>query len=101
VLTVVVLGAFDKRIAFVVERVLDEQEVLVKSLGKQLTRVRNITAATVLGSGKIVPILNVHDLLKSALSASTQRAAGLDAVDESKPGNSRFSSRRILLLRVC
>ncbi|GBG13058.1 two-component system, chemotaxis family, sensor kinase CheA [Novimethylophilus kurashikiensis] len=63
----VVLGEGDKKIAFSVDAVLHEQEVLVKSLGKQLVRVPNIEAATILGSGKVVPILHVPDLLKSAL----------------------------------
>lgn len=67
---VLVLTAVGKRIAFIVDEVLGEQEVLVKSLGRQLSRVRNISAATILGSGKVVPILNVSDLLKSALQAA-------------------------------
>lgn len=61
-----VIRVGDKRIAFAVDRILDEQEVLVKSLGNQLSRVRNIAGATILGSGKLVPILNVLDLIKSA-----------------------------------
>jgi two-component system chemotaxis sensor kinase CheA len=65
-----VLTAAGKRIAFVVDEVLGEQEVLVKSLGRQLSRVRNISAATILGSGKVAPILNVADLLKSALQVA-------------------------------
>jgi two-component system chemotaxis sensor kinase CheA len=52
-------------VAFAVDAVLDEQEVLVKRLGKPLSRVRNIAGATVLGSGQVAPILNVTDLLKS------------------------------------
>jgi two-component system chemotaxis sensor kinase CheA len=67
---VVVLGAGEQRIAFAVDAVLDEQEVLVKRLGKPLSRVRNIAGATVLGSGQVVPILNVADLLKSARKTS-------------------------------
>lgn len=63
---VVVLGAGEQRVAFAVDAVLDEQEVLVKPLRKPLVRVRNIAGATVLGSGQVVPILNVIDLLKSA-----------------------------------
>ena len=76
-----ILSAGGKRIAFVVDEVLNEQEVLVKSLGKQLPRVRNIAAATVLGSGKAVPILNVNDLLKSALKvASTRKSAASENI---------------------
>lgn len=66
-LQMLVLSTNGKRVAFVVDEVLNEQEVLVKNLGKQLARVRNIEAATILGSGRVVPILNVSDLIKSAL----------------------------------
>ncbi len=60
------LGSSDEQIAFVVDEVIGEHELLVKSFGKPLLRVRNIAGATVLGSGQIAPILNVTDLLKSA-----------------------------------
>ena len=66
----VVLGSGEKRIAFLVDEILDEQEVLVKGLGRQLSRVRNIAGATVLGSGEVVPILNVSDLMKSAVKVA-------------------------------
>jgi len=73
---VILLGAGDQRVAFAIDRVLGEQEVLVKRLGKPLVRVRNVAGATVLGSGQVVPILSVPDLLKSArrTSGSVQRA---------------------------
>ncbi|MGH6894738.1 MAG: chemotaxis protein CheW, partial [Dongiaceae bacterium] len=63
---VVVLGAGDQRVAFAVDAVADELEVLVRPLPRPLLRVRNVAAATVLGSGQVAPILNVADLLKSA-----------------------------------
>jgi two-component system, chemotaxis family, sensor kinase CheA len=70
-----ILGTGEQHIAFAVDAVLDEREVLVKPLTKPLSRVRNITGATVLGSGEVAPILNVSDLLKSARTAgATLRA---------------------------
>ncbi|MCF6149160.1 MAG: hybrid sensor histidine kinase/response regulator [Candidatus Kuenenia sp.] len=63
----VVISASNKCIAFSVDEVLDEQEVLVKNLGKQLVRVRNIAGATILGSGEIIPVINVYDLIQSAI----------------------------------
>jgi two-component system chemotaxis sensor kinase CheA len=69
-LSAIVLASANQRIAFVVDEILHEQEVLVKTLGKQLTRVRNIAGATVLGTGKVVPILNVPDLIKTAVQMS-------------------------------
>ncbi len=66
---VVVLGVGEQTVAFVVNEVLDEREVLVKRLSRPLSRVRNIAGATILGSGEVTPILNVPDLLKSARRA--------------------------------
>lgn len=63
---VLILSSAERRVAFSVERILQEQEVLVKPLGRQLSRLRNVAGATVLGSGKLAPILNVPDLIKSA-----------------------------------
>jgi len=78
----VVLAAANQQIAFVVDEVVNEQEVLVKTLGPQLARVRNIAGATVLGSGKVVPILNVPDLLQSAVRASETGARAAPATVE-------------------
>ena len=74
-----VLAVGEQRIAFQVDAVLNEQEVLVKSLGKPLSRVRNIAGATVLGSGKAVPILNAADLIKSATRLAPKLAGPAEA----------------------
>ncbi len=66
----VVLSAGSKQAAFLVDEILHEQEVLVKGLGPQLSRVRNIAGAAVMGSGAVVPVLNIHDLIKSSLKVS-------------------------------
>jgi two-component system chemotaxis sensor kinase CheA len=71
---ILILGTGEQRMAFAVDAVLDEREVLVKSLTKPLSRVRNIAGATVLGSGEVAPILNVSDLLKSARQAAAHMA---------------------------
>lgn len=63
---VIVLNSGQQRVAFAVDEVLREEEVLVKPFRKPLARVRNVSGATVLGSGKAVPVLNVADLVKSA-----------------------------------
>jgi len=72
---VIILGSGDKRIAFIVDDIINELEVLVKNLGRQLKRVPNISGATILGTGR-VSILIVEDsltartLLKNILEAS-------------------------------
>ncbi len=67
----VVLGLGLARVAFRVDQILGEQEVLVKNLGRQLARVRNVGGASVLGTGQVVPVLNVSDLMKSAVQLAT------------------------------
>lgn len=84
-----VLGTQEKRIAFSVDQVLDEEEILFKGLGNQLSRVRNIYGATVLGNRKVVPILNVTDLMKSAVHKRPM-AAGV-AVREEKAEAEKIS----------
>ena len=64
---VLVVAWAGEQIAFLVDEILDEREVLVKSLGRQLPRVRNIAGATLLGTGKVLPVLNVADLMRSAV----------------------------------
>ena len=84
---VLVLGTGDQSVAFGVDGVRDEQEVLVKPLRTPLSRVRNIAGATVLGSGHVAPILNVSDLLKSARIAgnAVARAAAAARPAQAEP----------------
>ena len=65
-LEILFLKARDIVVAFGVDEVIQEQEVLLKVLGKQLARVRNVTGATMLGTGELSPVLSVPDLIKSA-----------------------------------
>jgi two-component system chemotaxis sensor kinase CheA len=67
----IILGSLGNYVGFVVDEIIDEEEVLVKSFNKHLKRIRNIAGATVLGSGKVIPILNVSDLLKSAVKETS------------------------------
>ncbi|MBK6999227.1 MAG: response regulator [Rhodoferax sp.] len=64
--TIIVLGSGVECVAFELDKVIGEDDMLVKGLGSQLVRVRNISGATVLGNGTVVPILNVMDLLFSS-----------------------------------
>lgn len=79
ILQVVVLASGGLRIAFAVDEIRNEQEVLVKTLPLQLGHVRNISGATILGTGRVVPILNVPDLMKSAVQAGETGAGASPA----------------------
>lgn len=61
----VVLQVGATQAAFVVDELLGEQEMIVKGLGAQLVHVRNVAGATLLGSGRVVMILNPAELIRS------------------------------------
>jgi two-component system, chemotaxis family, sensor kinase CheA len=85
---VIVLNQGEARIAFRVDEIIGEQEILVKTLGPQLARVRNVAGASMLGSGQVVPVLNVADLLKSAVRQVTTPRA-LVAAEQPASGTKR------------
>ncbi len=75
---VAILVSREKKVAFLVDEVLEEQEVLLKNLGPHLSRVRNFAGAAVLGTNRVVPVINVTDLLESSLRPHTASAAASD-----------------------
>jgi two-component system chemotaxis sensor kinase CheA len=67
----IILGSADRRAAFLVDGLLGAQEIASKTLPKPLIRVRHIAGATIVGTGEVVPILNVLDLLRASASPQT------------------------------
>ena len=63
----VVLRQDERQIAVLVERLIGEQELVVKPLGWPLRRVRHVGGVAVLGSGETVAILNPTDVLRGGL----------------------------------
>ncbi|HTU67345.1 MAG TPA: response regulator [Steroidobacteraceae bacterium] len=90
-----ILGTGADRIAFAVDAVIDEREVLVKRLTKPLVRVRNIAGATVLGDGAVAPILSVTDLLRSARRAPALRL--VPRATQTAPATSPSTAKRVLV----
>jgi two-component system chemotaxis sensor kinase CheA len=80
---VVILSLAEKRIALRVGGFLSTQQVVVKPLGSQLRRVRNVAGTAILGDGQLVPILNISDLMKSidarSMASLTQPIATQEA----------------------
>ncbi len=62
-----VLTQGERAVALLTERLVDEQELVLKPLGAPLRRVRHVAGAAVLGTGAVVVILNPSDLAKTAL----------------------------------
>ncbi|HMK92637.1 MAG TPA: response regulator, partial [Thermoleophilia bacterium] len=82
-LPVVVLMSGNDRIAFAVDWILGEQEVLVKGLGPQLESVRYVTGATVLESERVALILHPPEVLRAATHGTVQSTPVATVLEES------------------
>lgn len=51
--------------AVAIDRMFGQREIVIKSLGTHLRYVKGVDGATVMGDGKVVPILNFKDLLET------------------------------------
>ena len=69
---VVVLRSDNRLLGLVVDNLLEQQEVVVKPIGRLASRVRGIAGASILGDGRVALILDITSLLRaSSLGAAT------------------------------
>ena len=61
-----ILNSNNKRMAFKVDKIIEEIEGIVKPLGKQLKKVKKITGVTMVGNGVLIPVINVSELIEGA-----------------------------------
>jgi two-component system chemotaxis sensor kinase CheA len=91
---VLLLNSSQKKIAFIVDQILGEQEGIVKDLGTQLSYVRNIAGATILGSGKVVPILHPAELIETASNTNYS----FEKIYESSSSTEEFVNQKNILV---
>lgn len=65
ILPCIVIKVGAAMLALLVDVLLDEQDIFLKSQSKLLKRVRNVFGATILSTGEVCTVLNPLDLLKS------------------------------------
>lgn len=67
-LFVVVVNLAGNQMGIVVDSLVGEQEIVIKSLGKYIGDVQGISGATILGDGNVALIVDVSNLMKKAAS---------------------------------
>lgn len=94
---VLLLRSVNRQIAFEVDRLISEQELVLKPLGRELARAHFIAGAALLGNGSVVVVLDANDLVRAAsgvmmprryqasaaLAPAKQRRARVLVVDDS------------------
>jgi chemotaxis protein histidine kinase CheA len=60
---VVVATSLDRQVGFIIDRIVGEEEVFIKGLGRHLGRVKNVSGAIILPTGEVVVALDIADLI--------------------------------------
>jgi len=53
----------NEEMAIIVDSIIDQQEIVIKPIGSVLSRVKGFNGVTILGDGKVIPILDVSTLI--------------------------------------
>lgn len=61
--TIVIVKKGDNLAGFIVDTLIAQQEIVIRSLGKYLSGIKNITGATILGNGEVALILDTNTLV--------------------------------------
>lgn len=65
-LYIVVVGLAEERLGIIVDSLLGQREVVIKSLGDYLGTIEGIAGSTILGDGKVIMILDVGQFMSMA-----------------------------------
>ncbi|MDD5432521.1 MAG: hybrid sensor histidine kinase/response regulator [Candidatus Omnitrophica bacterium] len=71
--SVVVVQSVEKRIGILVDELLGRLDIVTKSLGEPLKKVKNISGATILGNGEVILILDIPSIIESSEGVIVRR----------------------------
>ncbi len=63
---ILIVQSVEKRIGILVDELMGRQEIIAKSMGDPLKHVKHISGATILGSGKVIMVLDIPSIIHSA-----------------------------------
>ncbi|HOV98539.1 MAG TPA: chemotaxis protein CheA [Bacteroidota bacterium] len=67
---IVVIGVAERRLGIIVDALLGQKEVVIKSISESLGEVRGIAGSTILGDGRVIMIVDVAELIRFQKSAA-------------------------------
>jgi two-component system chemotaxis sensor kinase CheA len=91
---VVIVQSVEKRIALLVDQITGRQDIVTKAIGDPLKKVKNIAGATILGSGKVILILDIPSIIESSEGVVIRRPV---SVEKALPSAAKKKKRNILL----
>lgn len=91
-LMVIVTSSLDRQVGFIVDDIIGVEEAFIKSLGRHLGKVKNVSGAILMPTGEVVVLLDVADLIGHS-SVGLSVDVGKRAVPKEKQ-----KERRILVV---
>ncbi|EJC32941.1 chemotaxis histidine kinase [Helicobacter pylori Hp P-13b] len=85
---VVIIGLADQKIGVIVDYLIGQEEVVIKSLGYYLKNTKGIAGATVRGDGKITLIVDVGAMMEMAKSIKVNITTLMNESENTKSKNS-------------
>jgi two-component system chemotaxis sensor kinase CheA len=80
IIQILALQATDRSVAFEVDEMYSEQELVLKPLGPELARARFVSGAALLGSGEVIIVLDANDLVRRASGAALPHRRAMTVV---------------------
>jgi two-component system chemotaxis sensor kinase CheA len=81
----VIVGVGNTEVALTVDEFLSEQDLMVKTLGRRIRRARMISGASLLPSGEVALVLNVGNLVRTALGIERAAVPVVGAAEATRP----------------
>ena len=82
---VLFINSEDNPVAFHVDRILNRLEIIVKNVNRQVLNIPGISGATILGDGRVVPVLELLDLSRRIADLTTLHAQRVAEVEVTVP----------------
>jgi len=67
--------------AVVIDELVDTHDLVMKSMGKFVQKVRGVIGASILGDGNLIPLLDLPELLRSPMQALMSMSSGTQSGD--------------------
>jgi two-component system chemotaxis sensor kinase CheA len=89
---VVIVSSLDSRVGFIIDEIVGEEEAFIKTLGKHLGKVKNVSGAIIMATGEVAVVLDAEDLIAhGALNVQPIAAKG-------HPSKVKRREKRILVV---
>lgn len=86
---VVIATVADRRVGFVVDRLVGQQDIVIKALGRSLKNARGFAGATELGDQRVGLVIDAAALIAEVLASTGENRLALEAAP---PGRGAFTS---------